>query len=263
MSDQSHLDSKYFIDDKVYNCPFCNRRHVRYGWKRYSSFDWSNQKECHVYLIGCHSCGKVSMHLSFEDLREWWPDRAGPMEKFRNDPVLDAHILYSVPNSFFVLDQRIPRTLRDLITEAEGCLKMNFLTGASACTRKTIYELLIIEAAEGEQYDERVKSLKKKRPNVDPALFDVLGAIHGMTSDKIHEQSWPEWDNQHLRVLLETLRAILVEMYVVPEEAKSRIEKVKKLQSAIVGSRQSERTAAKEPDPSQSFSARLAKAPRK
>lgn len=24
MPDLSHLDRKYFIDDKVYNCPFCN-----------------------------------------------------------------------------------------------------------------------------------------------------------------------------------------------------------------------------------------------
>jgi hypothetical protein len=53
-----------------------------------------------------------------------------------------------------VLDNRINVTIRELITEAEGCLKMNFLTGASACIRKAIYELLVLEEATGEHYEE-------------------------------------------------------------------------------------------------------------
>ncbi len=28
MSDLSHLDDKYFIDEYVFNCPYCNRNNV-------------------------------------------------------------------------------------------------------------------------------------------------------------------------------------------------------------------------------------------
>lgn len=39
MPDQSHLDLKYFIDDEIYNCAFCNRRHVSYTVESVFSFD--------------------------------------------------------------------------------------------------------------------------------------------------------------------------------------------------------------------------------
>ena len=45
--DQSHLDQKYFIDSKIYNCPFCNRRHVRYFIVESFLFDWSLEKKCY------------------------------------------------------------------------------------------------------------------------------------------------------------------------------------------------------------------------
>lgn len=43
-----------------------------------------------------------------------------------------------------------------------------------------------------------------------------------MTSDKIHEQSWDKWDSQHLKLFIETLKSILYEIYVYPEENKQR-----------------------------------------
>ena len=55
---------------------------------------------------------------------------------------------------FFVIDQNIPRIIRELVYEAEGCLKMNYTTGASACMRKAIYELLIDQKVEGSNYEE-------------------------------------------------------------------------------------------------------------
>ena len=62
----------------------------------------------------------------------------------------------------------ISRKLRELIVEAEGCLKSNFLTGASACVRKLVYELAVAHHAEGEHYEDRIKSLKTLLPRVDP-----------------------------------------------------------------------------------------------
>ena len=129
----SHLDEKYFIDENVYNCPYCNRRNVKYNVTSHGSFDWSNSKVCHIWFVKCSSCGKKSMHLSYSDI-SWATDYG----RFKNGIDIDSNIFYSVPTSFFVIDNRIPKLIRELITEAEGSIKMNFLTGASACTRKAI-----------------------------------------------------------------------------------------------------------------------------
>ena len=133
MTDMSHLDEKYFIDENVYNCPYCNRRNVKYNVTSHGSFDWSNSKVCHIWFVKCSSCGKKSMHLSYSDI-SWATDYG----RFKNGIDIDSNIFYSVPTSFFVIDNRIPKLIRELITEAEGSIKMNFLTGASACTRKAI-----------------------------------------------------------------------------------------------------------------------------
>ena len=131
MPDDSYLDDRYFIDAQVYNCPFCNRRHVKYTLFERARFDWTFDKPCHVYFVRCDSCPKESMHLSYKDmpLTDW-----GNYYTFKNgDGIdvtkdLDDSFFYSVPTSFFVLDDRIPRVLRKLITEAEGSLKSNYLT---------------------------------------------------------------------------------------------------------------------------------------
>jgi len=129
---------------------------------------------------------------------------------------LDEQFFYSVPTSFFVLDSRIPRILRDLISEAEGSMKSNFLTGASACIRKAVYELAVLQGATGDSYDGRIKSLKDKLPDVDSTYFDTLLTIQQVTSTKVHEESYDGWENKHLRVILSALSEALNEIYVVP-----------------------------------------------
>jgi len=223
MADQSHLDRKYFIDPEVYNCPFCNRNHVRYSLEKTFEFDWAENKKCYGYLTQCDSCGKTSMHLSFTEI---YDDNEG---KFVANIDIDSYIFYSVPTSFFVIDNRIPGFIRELITEAEGCLKMNYLTGASACARKSIYELLIKEKAEGQDYENKIKWLKKKYPLTDPALFDILAHIQDMTSDKIHEQSWPKWNSGNLKLIIETVKTVLYEIYVLPKVKETRSQHIQKL----------------------------------
>ena len=137
MSDDSHLDQRYFVDGSVWNCPFCNRRHVAYTVQKLYSFDWSTERKCWVWFVMCNSCANTSMHLTYENVRN--PADSGSLSPTLD---LDAAFFYSVPTSFFTIDTRVPKIIRELITEAEGCVKMNFLTGASACCRKAIYELL-------------------------------------------------------------------------------------------------------------------------
>jgi len=228
MQDQSYLDKKYFIDVHVYNCPFCNRRNVKYDLSETFDFDWSNYKKCFGYMVECLSCEKVSMHLSYENIKH------PSLFRFKDDIDIDSKIFYSVPTSFFVMDDRIPGIIRELITESEGCLKMNFLTGASVCMRKAIYELLIIEKAEGVDYESKVKFLKKKYPDSDPTLFDILVHIQDMTSDKIHEQSWDKWDSKYLILIIETLKTVLHDIYVLPKMKADRVKSIQKLREGLV-----------------------------
>jgi len=235
MSDQSHLDHLYFIDQYVYNCPFCNRRNVEYWIEDPCQFDWTNTKRCYVYFTECSSCHKKAIHLSFAYLNYNYLHKHGGTDRFRFADIedIDSRMFYSAPTSFFVLNEAIPRVLRELITEAEGCLKMNFLTGASACTRKVIYELLILEKADGRDYDARIKALKQKHPELDPAYVDVLSHIQDMTSDKVHEQSWDEWDSPHLQLLIGTLKTVLHEIYVLPKERQQRFVQVSQLLEVV------------------------------
>ena len=240
MSDDSHLDQKYFIDDSIWNCPFCNRRHVAYTVQGVNSFNWSTIKECYIWRVKCNSCGNKSMHLTYENVQS-------PIHKYvhlSSSIDLDAAFFYSVPTSFFTIDTRVPKIIRELITEGEGCVKMNYLTGASACCRKAIYELTIVEKAEGADYESRIKFLKKKFSEVDSDLFDILCHIKDMTSDKMHEQSWDKWDSKHLKLFLETLKAILHEIYVVLDEKKTRSSTVRGLLHEVRGKQRATSQAA-------------------
>ena len=235
--DDSRLDSKYFIDEYVYNCPFCNRRNVSYFLRRSFSFDWTPEKKCYIYFAVCNSCEHESMHLSFEKITIHCTDsiRGGKYRFYiAKGEELDNKFFYSVPTSFFSLDKRIPKPLRELITEAEGCLKSNFLTGASVCARKIVYELAILQKAEGTNYDERIKSLKKIRSDIEEDYFDTLLTIQQITSDKVHEQSYEGWQAKHLRLILSTLVELLNIMYVIPEIRKEKRKSILSLKNKIL-----------------------------
>lgn len=238
MPDSSLLDNKYFIDEYVYNCPFCKRGNVSYIVENSREFDWTDEKPCFIYIAQCSSCGNRSMHLTFEEIRLSSIDEYSYRKRFDIDENedLDSKFFYSVPTSFFALDKRIPKVLRLLFVEAEGCLKSNYLTGASVCVRKIIYELALLENATGENYDERIRSLKEIRTDVEPEYFDTLLTIQQLTSDKVHEKSYDGWEGSHLKLLLSTLGEILTLMYVIPELRKEKRSAVLKLKQRLTGS---------------------------
>ena len=242
MTDQSFLDEKYFVDSNTYNCPFCNRRHVKYTVPAKNSFDWTRNKKCFLYIVSCASCANRSMHLSFHDIDVQEPlDFAGfrnrmfLLSKKYKGAALDDLFFYSVPTSFFVLDHRIPPILRELITEAEGCLKSNFLTGASACARKIVYELARLHHMTDGNYDDRIKSLKKRHPEVDGAFFDTLLTIQKATSSIVHENAYDGWEAKHVRLILFALREALHELYVVPALRADRRKGILELQQEVLG----------------------------
>ena len=163
------------------------------------------------------------MHLSYNEIELIDITRQIGRKGFKfslveelKDANLDDLFFYSVPTSFFTLDDRVPRILRELLTESEGCLKSNFLTGASACARKINYELAILNEIDDENYEERIKSLKNKHNKIEQTYFDTLLTIQKVTSSKVHENSYDGWTSGHVRLILASIREVLRELYVVP-----------------------------------------------
>jgi transcription elongation factor Elf1 len=253
--DLSELDKKYFIDEHKYNCPFCKRNHVSYDLIDADDFDWTDKKKCYVYFVRCNSCQKISLHFTFKEIRV--RDQYGRYgNDFAKSADIDGTLFFSQPSSFFVLDERIPHEIRELIFEAEKSRQANLLVGASACIRKAIYELLVREKTIVKNdktghadYKESIKNLKTKSQGVAPELFDALGDIQEMASDNVHEGSWEAWDSPKLKFLIELTKATLHEMYVVPEERKNRLGALSQMKSVFVNSKtpQKEDTNQKEP----------------
>jgi len=243
--DLSHLDKKYFIDAHIYNCPFCKRNNVSYEMINNFSFHWGENKTCYGYIVKCDSegCEKTSLHLSFQELRKY-SQYGGYSEQFMDGPDIDAALFFSQPTSYFVLDNRIPEKVRELIYEAENSRKSNFLVGASACLRKAIYELIEHEKTIVKNpktgyanYQESMRALGVKFPKVESELFEALGHIQEMTSNNVHEGSWEAWDSPKLRILIELTKATLHEMYVVPEERKDRLGVLGQMKSVFSNSK--------------------------
>ncbi len=238
--DQSHLDRKYFIDTEKYNCPFCNRKSITYNVVDQFSFSWSNERATHAYIVSCggDSCQKTSLHLSDHNISlygsKFWQitgDHETVYVSKLND--LDELFFYHQPTTFFTLDNRINEKIRKLISEAEGCSKMNYLVGASGCLRKAIYELLELEKVpkineKGAEldYGDRVKILKGTYPTVPPEYFDALANIQGMTSQQLHEGDWKPWTQDEFRFLVETVKEVITEVYVRPQEKASVLQKI-------------------------------------
>lgn len=261
--DRSHKDKKYFIDDSTYNCPFCNRRNVKYTIADTGFYDSSNLKAIYYYIVKCEDCRKKSLHLSRYELgiNNWsGEDRfAFPPKKLTTDRTtgsrsykvtssildsnekliedLDKIFFYHDPTAFFTIDDRIPLAIREPLSEADNSLKSNFLTGASGCLRKAIYKLLRHEGIpemnpQNETFlthDSRIDLLKEKYPETDPELFDELKAVHMLTSQELHENDWEDFDSATLRHLHEVTKEILSEMYVTPDEKRKRREELSHL----------------------------------
>lgn len=186
------------------------------------------------------------MHLSYEEIPVARPTYTNDYINYDGTDI-DEKFFYSVPTSFFTLDENIPKIIRELFAEAEGCLQGNFLTGASACLRKIIYELARKEGAQGDNYEDRIKSLKSIKPSVDPTYFDTLLAIQKATSDKVHENSYDKWESKHLRLLLATVREVLHEIYVLPKVKEQRRTSVLELSKLILGKKKANDSEPPEP----------------
>lgn len=136
----------------------------------------------------------------------------------------DAHHSTSNP-VFLTVDNRAPAAVRELIGEADGCLKAGFLTGGTVCAQRAIQTLLQHEGADGASYEARLHALSQKFPSVPQSLFALCIRL-GEPPSKDH----PALDVERLKVLTVALKIMLYEIYVLGPD---RVERLKYLQQMV------------------------------
>lgn len=268
-----NIEGKYFIDEDKYNCPFCKNRGIKYVVLGVVKFNEKINKELYAVFVECSNCHKVSMHLIKNDsfvkfisedhqgrfsynfllLENYCTELQTYTERRRNylstydiklykDSAKDINIpvcnddemILHIPTSFFTIDTRIPKKFRELIEEAEKCIQNNCLTGASACIRKTIYEFLLHEKAIGNNYEDKIKSLKGKYSTLDNDYIDMLSGIQGIMCDQVHEATIHEnFKCDEAKAYIEVLKEIFNHFYVMPQEAKNKKNKITTLAGLI------------------------------
>jgi hypothetical protein len=242
VSDLSHKDWRYFVDGRTYNCPFCKRRNVAFNVAETTAFSWAQDRLCWIYIVECEEseCKQRSAHFSSFQLRiqnaqfyfppqrferrelkgSTYYDTFTPLEVRGRSPVeMDEAFFHHQPSSEFSIDARIPKGIRDPLSEAEECRVANHATGGTGCLRKAIYKLLKNQEIDEKNptgafyhYDERIDLLKRKlagQPHVDSDFLDYLKAIHGLSSEELHENDWEDFDGYTLGFLIQTTKQVL------------------------------------------------------
>lgn len=226
---------KRIINAQQHNCAHCGTKGANYGDAFFIIIDESPKKQLGVLRIKCSCCGQTSTHIIknlCQGCRDFFYRGSSEYQSnfyvngtyfYITDDVknLDENIIMSIPTPTFVIDSGIPSKLRNLLIEAGKCVKENALTGASACVRKAIYEFLLMEKAEGRNYDEKIKSIKSKWPHLEEYL-DVLRGIKGVVSDQVHEDSFEAFTSEQIKSYVDILEEIFREIYVIPQKRQER-----------------------------------------
>ena len=141
----------------------------------------------------------------------------------------DAVSATAVPN-FLNVDSRVPGALRDLLAEADGCLKMGFLLGGTVCAQRAIQSVLTLEEVTGANDDARLRGLSDKYPGVPKVLFAVCVRFR----DAAAGDQTP-LDKERLNLLMVTLKFMLYEIYVIARERKESLEHLQKILERLDG----------------------------
>ena len=236
--DHSEKDNLYFIDQDIYNCPFCQRRNVKYSVTDTTWYHTGTENIMHVYQVKCSDCDGNSLHFTLDNL--FPTGYNGTYSRFRYSGQLDDHFLAHRPAVLHIMDNEVPKKLRILMAEADESRQSNLLTGASAALRKTIYQLLSLqkvavvnEKTKHTDYKSSIYALRDKYTHVDPELFDLLAGVQELASDLVHEDSWVSWDAKQLRILTAIVYEILEEIYAEPARRKRRKEGLLELRARL------------------------------
>lgn len=228
-------DKKRIINAQQHNCAHCGTKGANFYDIKYMVIDESENKKLGILTIRCNCCHKITTHIiknvpdGFSDFHYegssgfkngfyWYGEYHRVVENFAD---LNDNIIMSIPTPTFIIDAGIPKKLRDPLIEAGKCVKENALVGASACVRKAIYEFLLMEGATGDNYDEKIKSIKGNWAHLSDYL-DVLKGIKGVVSDQVHEDSFEAFSSDEIKYYVDVLEEIFREVYVIPKERQDR-----------------------------------------
>ncbi|MCM3881592.1 MAG: hypothetical protein ND807_15900 [Vicinamibacterales bacterium] len=115
---------------------------------------------------------------------------------------------------FLTLDQHIAPSLRAVLDEADGCLRMAFLTGGGACAVRALDILLADQGINDTERAHQLRELGKKHPAVAESFLRIL----------LQVMSDPNavWDISRLTLAIALLKAIAHEIYVLGPERTER-----------------------------------------
>lgn len=247
--------SKYFINGTKYNCPFCKTSNVKYNVEKKGDFFWDNDKQVYFYIIKCTLCRKSSFHLSYHDIeitinqrtqenefhlkpmkRDYSQEGICEIKDRKSGEVMteyDHLFFYHRPLPKLKINDKIPTKIKKLIIEAEECVNLGYLTGASACIRKAIYMLLKENGIQEHDdklvnlsYEKRLDLLKSKCTNVQSYLIDTLKNIKSISSQELHENDCPNLNIKDVNLLKEALIIILTRIYVIPDRQQKNKQKI-------------------------------------
>jgi hypothetical protein len=115
---------------------------------------------------------------------------------------------------FLTLDEHISASLRALLDEADGCLKMSFFTGGAACVGRALDLLLSEQGISAGDRAQQIQEIGKKHPAVADSFLRVLSQV-------LNDQSGT-WDASRLNLTVALLKAIAYEIYVLGPERTER-----------------------------------------
>ncbi len=127
--------------------------------------------------------------------------------------------------AFLTIDSRSPAAVKELLLEADGCLKAGFLTGGTVCAQRAIQALIQHENVDGPSHEAKLHALAKKYPSVPQSLFALCIRL-GDASGKDHSAL----EADRLKVLTVVLKIMLYEIYVLGPD---RADRMKYLQQMV------------------------------
>ncbi|MGH9257296.1 MAG: hypothetical protein ACRD3C_22280 [Vicinamibacterales bacterium] len=129
--------------------------------------------------------------------------------------------------AFLATDEYVPGAFRDLLSEADGCLRGGFLTGGTACARRALDLLLAVAKADGATYEERLQYLGEKH-GISKMLTSILVQCGGASA---RDNATLSVDVLQLFVV--TMKAVVYELYVVGPERTLRLQYVSRLVTSV------------------------------
>jgi hypothetical protein len=115
---------------------------------------------------------------------------------------------------FLMLDPQISPALRGILDEADGCVRLAFLTGGGACVVRALDLFLSEQGIVETDRPRQLRELSKKHPAIAESFLKMLLPVMN--------DSTGVWDAPRLTLAIALLKAIAYEIYVLGPERTER-----------------------------------------